>query len=754
VKKEWSTKEIAEALGKTERAVQRQSKKEGWEFIFIKGRGGEGGRSKRFKVADLPGEIQRALVSAQESLTLPEELQTLAPEAQLEAHKKLMGINAFSASPSRMRREILNPQGGLFKEHLPEERPFMLSPDVLEDPRVGEIAQIVQEAERVPAGCKRSRWIDMVARRYGKAPATVYRYLQKYERAGLAGLKHRKRTRGQARSWTPEAIDFWLGLVLKKEHRKISKESLFECLQYEAAKRGWQIGGYRSALWWLDKRLTPQLLALQRGGVRALDNTLPPICRDYSDLKPFEILVGDQHRFDRWVVDDETGEVYRPEGYFWQDLRTRCFYGGAIAERYDCYLMGLALRIGLRRFGAFGSIYTDHGKPEESKYIAGILKGMRTLGMGMEQTLDIPADLSTADPEEMMCGIMLPGDHRKAVVRNAKAKMIEGTFNQLEAILRNHLKLPGDVKRIDACQEEQEIDHKEAEGLAIAGKLPTFREFVLAVYRAMDFYNSEKPHRGVLREWLWDPRPKKATPMQCLLMCYRQDRWRPRRLPDDAIELAFLPRNRRTVDRGRITFRNQRYEDEALMPLKRGERVEIRFDPLDPSFLLVFRGEEFLCRAEPLEYSSMKDQDLAGRKIAEKARRRAAFLGEYRALTSWVPDFREYSRVPAAERAAAIIGKAKREALRRIEEERERFRERTPEELEAEVRQALDYRPARSRPIFTSERDRYQFVLDSLAQGAEVGEEDRDWMAEYEAKMNADTERYWSIYKDAIGLKS
>lgn len=753
MKEEWTVREISEILGISKQALLKRYSKEKWAY---KERPNHKGGGERFfySLPDLPPDIQKQIISKSNEDIPPEELEGLAPEAQLEAYRKMVPMEQFSFSRAA-KKMLKNPQRNLFPgDPMPKTKPFSISPDVLQDDRVGDIVEIVGEAENVPPGYKKTKWVQMVAIRYSRNPATIYRYMRRYDRAGLAGLKHRKSTGGTPRSWNPpEAIDFWVGLCLKREHRNISKEALYECLMIEANKRGWRIGSYRSALWWFDKRVTPQLLALQRGGVRALDNTLPPICRDYSDLKPFEILVGDQHRFDFWVMDDETGEVFRPEGYFWQDLRTRCFYGGAVAERYDSHLMGLALRIGLRRFGAFGSIYTDHGKPEESKYIMGVLKEMRALDLGIEETFDIPADVSGADPEEMICRIMLPGDHRKAIVRNAKAKMIESTFNSLEKIFRNQLRLSGNVKRLAALQEEWEIDEKEAETLARAGKLLTFKEFVLAAYRALDFYNDQKDHRGVLREWLWDPKPKKATPMQCLRMCYTQDGWRPRRLPEDAIELAFLPRAKRAVDKGRIIFRKEHYEHEALMSLDVGERVEIRFDPLDQFWLLVLHRGKFLCRAEPIEYSSMRDRELAERKIGEKAKRRRMFTEQYRQLTSWLPDFREYSRVPAAERAAAVIGKAKRETLKRAEEDEERYRIRTTEELAAEAKRIESYTPPERKPAFHTEEGRYQHGLDRMAQGENISDEDAEFMNKYEAKMSIEGKQYWSTYKDVIGLK-
>ena len=39
--------------------------------------------------------------------------------------------------------------------------------------------------------------------------------------------------------------------------------------------------------------------------------------------------------------------------------------------------------------------------------------------------------------------ILKPGTHKKAIVKNAKAKMIEGTFDKLERILRSRFQYLG-----------------------------------------------------------------------------------------------------------------------------------------------------------------------------------------------------------------------------------------------------------------------------------------------------------------------
>ena len=726
--------QIAGATGKSVQAIHKASCKQGWKFKTIKGRGKP---RKEYLLNSLPGDIQKIMIENMESTEIIGMIPTLAPAAAMAATAKLAGLDG-----GRMRPPA---RGSSWSDGT------AVSESVLTDPRVRRIARIVQEALDVPASWKKSKWIDATAVKHDTTRPTIYKWIKKYRKQGLSGLAHTKSNRGRPKVWAPEAIDWWVGLCLRREHRKIAKDALYDILIIEAEKKGWRIGCYESALSWYNKKATPQLQALQRGGARALDNTLPPVVRTYADLAPFEILVGDQHRFDFWVIDDDTGEVFRPEGYFWQDLRSRAFYGGALDKKYDSQLIGLALRVGCRLFGAFGSIYTDHGKPELSRYIMGIMGAMRTLGLNAERTVDANVD-TAADPEAVNPCVILPGTHKKAIVRNAKAKMIEGTFNVLEGILRDHFRVPGSVKKLFASGEEQDVDQQEIQRLALAGKLLTFSEFALTLYRALDFYNREKFHRGVVKEWAWTPKPKTAVPLDCLQACYVAG-WRPRWLSPGDIDLAFLARadrGGRVVDRGRISLRNQLYENDALIALHK-TRVDVRYDPMDPEWVLCFTRGEFICRAVPVEYSSMKDQDLAGRKIAEKRKRRRDVVQQYRALTSGVPDFMKYSQIPTEDRPAAITGTPAQR--KRLLEERAPVQ--TAEELAADIRQIETYRHE-NRPLFANKPDRYTWILGQMA-GQEIGNgvsaEDLKFMEEFEGKMTDASRQYWNAYCEVVGIK-
>jgi putative transposase len=622
------------------------------------------------------------------------------------------------------------------------------------DAKAARRSAIVHEAMNVPSYWAKGRraWIEMVALKNEVSWQAVYKWIAAWEKNGAAGLLHANACKSDPSQWDAEAIDLWMGICLKRSHRKISKLKLYELLAEEALARGLKIGSYRSACWWYTKKITPQLLAMQRGGRRALDNVLPPVLRDYSDLAPFEMLVGDQHRFDFWVMDDDTGEVFRPEGYFWQDLRTRIIYGGAVTRRYDGYLIGLALRIGMRIFGAFGSIYTDNGKPELSSYIMGVMSQMRAHRLYVNPIVDAAAAID-ADEDLINPCMILPGTHKKAVVKNAKAKMIEGNFSNFEIIMRDKLLIPGNVKRMSDGPHEQDIDQDEAKRMAENGQLLTFREFMCRMYQAIDYYNKDKHHRGVRKEWLWNPKPRVTTPMMALKKCV-EGGWAPRRMSPDAIDMLFLahaPRGR-VVDKGRVSLFGTMYEHNDLVPLH-GRRVEVRYDPMDPDSVLIVNDGDAVCQARPVEYSSMKDADLASRKIEAKRRLLKACTEEYRRMTSDIPDFIRHSDVPQIEKdAAKMAGERKRISMA----ESELYRERTDAELAEEVaaiEQASEPRmtPARELPIrpvcFMDKWERYEWCVYFEIAGGVLEAKDADWKAAHEASMTPEQLDYWNTVK-------
>ena len=745
--------EIAKAIDKHMTSAYRRAVKESWPYTEQKV---NGGLAKMYILSTLPPEIQITLVEASTEIPLAWERE-LCPEAALAAARKRVeaDIKNGATVPAVKPGNNWPARYGSFEEAIRPAARFnydpakAIGPDDLENDALMRRSRIVQEASHPPMGWAQGRraWVQAVADKHGTTFQTIYKWMRKYGEGGLAGLKHTKSTKGRALAWDNEALKFWIGLCIQNETRGRSQKSLYwNVLVVEAARREWAIGSERSAAEWAAKSITPQMRAYQRGGLRALDNSLPPVLRSYADLRPFQIICGDQHRFDFWVHDPVTGQIYRPEGYVYQCLRTRLIYGAAVAEKYDSHLMGLALHCGMRIFGAFESTYNDNGKPEQSRYIMQVTRDIRRLGLEIGREIDGRVDM--ADDEDLP---LVKNGQRFAIVRNAKAKMIEGTFRFLEQLMMDR-GVPGRVKKLGGPGEENEVDEKEIMALAEDGKLLTPQEFALEMYRTMDFYNRTRPHRGVIREWAWKPKPKQVRPMDVLAKCYEAG-WRPKRLSQEALDLLFLKRATRVVDRGRITFQGELYDCQALLHLH-GQRVEVRYDPMDTSELIVFQAGQCLGRAEIAERSSMIDQDLASDMIARKRRLRRDQIDEYRKLTAGLPDTRQYSQVPKEEKAAAVVGK---ERTRRAKEQAERYRVMSQEELDrglANIEAATvemdrpKARPVPPRPSsFIKETDRLEWCQKTAGAGVALSAEDQEFVDQQLAAMDEQTRDYWGYVK-------
>ena len=737
----FSAKEIASFLNIAKRTVTRRAADESWAYIEEQVRGG---KIRKYPLAGLPADVQEAYIKKEGvNPDLLPALKSSAVEAMIRIYK---GEDELFRTPMQ---DALKPSGGYDPERAVSEHD-------LQNPRIRKILAILREVESPARGWEKGKrkWIELLAKKHCVRWQSIYRWMKKYEKKGIAGLRHTKSYKNQVRRWSPEAVDFFVSLCGKREHRGANRKDLYDILALEAARRGWKIGGYDSAVWWFERKWNPLMNAMQRGGMRALDNLLPPILRDYSDLAPFEILVGDQHRFDRWVMDEETGEVYRPEGYLWQDLRTRTIYGAAVDRKYDAWLIGLALRLGVSTYGAFGSIYTDNGRPEISRFITSVLANLRGMGMEWDFTIDTPADITDHDGDEVQPCVLMPGTHKKAIVKNAKAKMIEGTFCRIEQIMSSRMLLPGQTKKLTDDIHWQDTDHNEAMKLAQQGKLLTNREFIIALFTAINYYNTEKHHTGVLREWSWKPKPKTATPRDCLTACYNEG-WRPKMISPEAADLIFLARATRVVDRGRIRLENEQYEADALLELH-GERLDVRYNPMILDEAHIFRGGAYLCTARPVEMSSMIDRELASQKIAQKRERRKKFAEEFRRISSIAPDFRQYSTVPEAERVAALVGA---ERKKRALENREFARPISEQEITAHIEKmeagmALPSRHAKPLPerpeFFIDELVRMEWIAKYMRAGGELAAEDEQFRRGYLATLTADQKEFWE-YQMARG---
>jgi putative transposase len=740
-----TAKEIAKHTGTTSRWINEKAREEGWLFSEETVRGG---RRKKYFFNNLPPEIQKALTGSNgDGTSMPQASTAMTLIAQPLPFAQFSSLHNGDLKLSPDKNLIWTPETAI-------------SPKDLKNPRFLKRLEILKKVDQPPPGWTKSRsaWIEALAKEHKEeraSLATIRRWLKKRKEGNIAALRHGNSCQVNLKRWDPENLDLLKGIYLKPENRFFKIKDLFERFEKEAKEKGWKIGGYRSALFHLNKIPKP-LKAFSRGGMRGLDNELPSILRDYSDLSPLEIIVGDQHRCDFWIQNAETGKIFRPEVYLWQDLFSRLIFGAAFGEDYDAWMMAVGLHMGLKKIGLFGSVYLDHGKAEQGRLMTEIQAASKALGMNWGWTTDFPMDLRDMDGEDLIPHVRIPGTRINAIPKNARSKMIERTFRTIEEIMGSHYGLAGKTKRLSDAVYNQELDSKEVEALAKAGKLLTEYEFLSYLFKAINFYNFERPHRGLLREWRWKEKPLSITPSDYFKAYEAREGWHPQKIDPRIVDLIFLPRETRIIHSGRIEFRNDFYEDEdkeGKLTRKEG-RVDIRFNPQNLTEIFIFQNGEFICRAIPVERSSMKNLSLAKRKIRENRAMKKPFIEEFRRLTSGVSDYRQYSQVPALDRAVAIIGKNRRQ---RAEQNAELYRPRTEEAMAAEIRQIEGKKPSApeitkplpKRPKFSDPPiDQYAWLLEYQRWGAVLEPADMEFLRNYEKDMKPDEVEMWAVKRE------
>lgn len=709
---------LSRLIGKNYQACKKDIQRSRYKLVrYIQSRGGASGKRPLIHITDpaIPPQAQIKWIEQNQDIVLsfPDDIiERFHPQAQWEIIK-------LKAPKEESNGVILN---GTLKEKLAKK------------------IELIQKALSVPSGWKKSKWIEKVAQEAGITCQSLYEYIKRYRDGGIQALIKPKEKKGPT-VWSPEALDYMQGVYLKavREGGEANKLKAYEATIAEARKKGWKIGSKSSAYEYLSK-LNPLLEKYARGGKRAIDNVFY-IIRQYHDLKPFEVIVGDQHRFDFFVHDRDDDRVFRPEGYFWLDLRTRLCYGFSIGERYDSYFMGLALRMGLKRFGKFGTIYTDNGKPETSRYVNGIISDLKAFGMDAKDLSELyktkDGYVIETDEGEIVDVVQTVQAWRKfARPYNAKAKPIERFFQTIEKILLD-LGVPGHVKELCGTSDEKALSDERIKGLADTGRLLSPDEFIVRVFQAVEIYEARR-HTSL-----------KRSPIDELMRAVKNEGFTPRMIVEPEIDLILLKRDIRSVQRGRILLNHLMYEGEDL---KRGlwdvpdkTRIEVRYDPFDPERVIAIRPDGRLVELRLTTVSSMKDPELTSRLMERKRRFIAQVKEEFKKLTAPVKGIIEYSKYT---KQAIDLKKAKPKQRELSPEELKKALDQRLKEMEEyEKRKRITDLPRlEERRLFESDFDRYKYLVHKTLYGYALSSEEEAFMERYESRMDPRERMWWEEY--------
>lgn len=621
---------------------------------------------------------------------------------------------------------------------------------------------------RRPAGKPKKLAVQDIAKEFGISPRTVTRYVHEISVYGDGGAP-KLTTQGRTLyAWDEEALTFMRSFYLSvfRQAGGGTMRNAYRVTVNEARIHGWRIGSEASAYKYL-RNLSPVLMDYATGGTRALDNKFW-ILRDLSLLRPFQVVVGDQHRFDFWCQ-DENGKLFRPECYLWLDMRTRLVYGLAFDKHYNASTVLRALRFGVEHFGRFECTYNDNGSSERSDWSDFVIQHLQTYGMRWGDDI---ANLYKDEESGLYLVRDESGDvvsyaknaaewhayNRRifAKVKNAKTKPIERFFSTLEQILRDMV-LPGYVKELTLSAPEEEEASRRLAWQKKNGYILTFDEFIRTVARAVDIYNNRR-HSSLGRSPLEE------------LQTAKLNGWRQTFLNPDDIEYLFFARSYAVVNGDRIRLNGNFYAGPPLtqeMVLQnRGSlvnlnrrRIEIRYNPDNPDagvYAIDPRTKEpiVLHRIRAID---MFDEESFREEMRLKKQQIAAAAGAFRELTKGAQVLIDSAKtrpfIEAEKLASGLPSYSMPVASGEEVPETSIKQELAPsekiaEKINSEIHQAVEYKP-----VFTTERERYTALIRAQRAGTRISDEDQEFLLDYEERMDDDDLFYISSIMRELNAK-
>ena len=318
------------------------------------------------------------------------------------------------------------------------------------------------------------------------------------------------------------------------------------------------------------KDIPVPVLQYYRHGEKAFrDKCAPYIERTYDDLNSNDIWVCDNHTFDVFVNDGEHKKPVRVYLTAFQDVRSRKMMGWYVTLNPCSDATLFALRRGIERYGIPKRILSDNGREFLTFDIGG--RGFRKSAKTDEHTAPTILD---------NLGI----EFRTALVRNAKAKIIERAFRDVK---EDFSKLFEGYTGGTVAERPERLKKTGKD----AGNFTLLPEFVHYVDTYIEGYFNTRPHSGsgmngrtrdeVYAAHLIEKRT--ATKEQLNLMLLRNTRMQ--KVKRNGVYLSMYD--------CRIWFNSL-----ELSYSYQGSNVYFRYDPEDLSQVRVYdEDDRFLCTA-------------------------------------------------------------------------------------------------------------------------------------------------------------
>lgn len=375
----------------------------------------------------------------------------------------------------------------------------------------------------------------------------------------------------------------------------------------------------------VEKERQYAIIAVQnKDNAKFQDTIMPSIRRDYSDLLPRDVVVGDVHPIDIMMTRPDGTTVY-PKGIAWYDVATNEIHftivllepGEGIRREH----VAQSFCAMVEEWGLPKILYLDNGSEYQWDAMIGGFTQLSKLTSGAVSVFDL------GDAPDVAGRV---AQTRESVIRsrayNAKGKPgIEGSFSVLEQAF---------FARIDGWvagdRMKKKTHAKGKDPLAFPGGAV---EFLDTIAIELDHYH-KRPQHGRLAG---------RSPNECLRGFIDRGWGKTVLSSDDVLALAFSEVVERVPDRGRVSYTPPRgqtiyYYDDALLGI--GHKITLRVPAFNPDFVFCFNGETMICQARVEQTYGVLDRAGAveGNRRAKALRRQITEKRRHVALLSLVDE--------------------------------------------------------------------------------------------------------------------
>lgn len=496
----FTIKQIAEALGVSNQAVDKRSRKEGWAFDEVPGRGG---KRRMFSANSLPEDVALKLVlNGQDSCQVkPPETTSTSRDIALQKDQDV----------TKRQLRVAWARAGLCRA----------IDRLVADTNMSVSAACKHLSASLSSGSAPNHWIELAIEANDRPRAgamisarSLLNYHQTMATYGEKGLVPGRRKKDLA-------IPSWAGMFLKyyQVPTKPSVEDAYR--QFKAALNGADAPSVHQVRRFLGK-MSAEAREKGRMGPRELRNIQPFRRRSIEQLMPNDIWSADGHTFDAEIAHPlYPNKVFRPEITTYADVRTRRIVGWSIdlAESSMAVLDGL--RHGISRNGLPAMLYVDNGAGYTSEAVNDVVSRL-----GITMTHSIPYRSQSRGVIERIQQVWVRLAKRLPTYIGADMDKEAGT--KIHKITRNALK--------------EGRSHRAIVGWDMFLELA---EHAVAEYNAL-------VHSTL-----------KCSPDEAWSK-FENDGWGAELVDQDMLDILLRPQVSRVVNRAEVRLFNRRYYNEAL----------------------------------------------------------------------------------------------------------------------------------------------------------------------------------------------